>query len=232
MKVLYAAIALLAAIAFCSCGHHAAGVTQPMPEMQTVLMLNVADPSAPAPVVVDADLELGNLNPDDIVGASIDWGDGGGIVPLERASRKLFSGTHTYGENGVYYVRSWTAMRNGANRETDTSPNFLYIGPPIRDYIDPGSGETVQIYDGVVVVTFNDWERLSQLEGDIADDPAVAAFLTAESARSNAEWSSIAAIEVVLPEGMTVEEAVADWPAKYPDLIFGVDPVFLVPAEG
>ena len=37
-------------------------------------------------------------------------------------------------------------------------------------------------------------------------------------------WPVVAAIEVYLPEGQTVEDAVLDWPDEYPDIIDAVEP--------
>lgn len=194
------------------------------------LDLDPFDSLSPAPITVTARVSLEAIDSRLVIGGVIDWGDGSAETALQRLDEDNFAGSHTYQESGSYYINA-RILTGQASISAVNCPYFLRIGPPVRDYVDPGSGDTVQIYDGIVVVAFNDWERLSQLEGDIADDPEVAAFLTAEGARSNAEWSSVAAIQVVLPHHVTVEEAVSEWPAKYPDLIYGVDPVYLIPLE-
>jgi hypothetical protein len=181
------------------------------------------------PTEVHVTLHVLPTHTSDTNGAQIDWGDGTPLAQMTRLTDADFTASHSFLLGGNYNLNAWISLSDGTTKGAYTNPVSISIGPPVRDYVDPGSGETIQIYDGIVVVTFNDWERLSQLEGDIADDPEVAAFLTAEGARSNAEWSSVAAIQVVLPYNVTVEEAVSEWPTKYPDLIYGVDPVYLIP---
>jgi hypothetical protein len=216
------------ALALCGCGGGRGGDSIFPVYTPASLDLDPFDSLSPAPITVTARVSLEAIDSRLVIGGMIDWGDGSAETALQGLDEDNFVGSHTYQESGSYYINA-RILTGQASISVVNCPYFLRIGPPVRDYVDPGSGDIVQILDGIVLVTFNDWERLSQLEGDIADDPEVAAFLAAEGARSNAEWSSIAAIQVVLPYNLTVEEAVSEWPTKYPDLIYGVDPVYLIP---
>jgi len=86
-----------------------------------------------------------------------------------------------------------------------------------RDYTDPITGEHYEIVDGVAIVGFK--VPLS--------DARVQAFTEAERLGIMNYWDLwpvVAAIEVYLPEGQTVEDAVLDWPDEYPDIIDAVEP--------
>jgi len=152
---------------------------------------------------------------DGLLSCEIDWGDGSGWEPV--LSRDP---THWYLLNGDYTISVRQLVDGSYLRDSIN----IRVGPRERDYWDPETGMTIRIFDGRAMVGFINWERFVNLDGPIAEDPEVAAFLKAENLRVFTEWKSIGVIMVILPDETTVEEAVAEWPLRYPELIEAVEP--------
>jgi|GEM_PF-1468504 len=183
-----------------------------------------------APVEIRLLVDLGSAMK--ITDARVDWGEGAGWEPvnLPLGSEGYYVATysgliipHAYEENGDYDISLVVSHLDGRQYQLPW-PVSLRIGPERRMFTDPRDGSTYEIYGGTVWVAFADWERLSQLDHDMAEEPDIAAFLEAENLRVRQEQAVIAAMEVILPYGGTVEEAVGEWPSRYPELIESVDP--------
>ncbi|MCH7471340.1 hypothetical protein IIA79_00100 [bacterium] len=86
--------------------------------------------------------------------------------------------------------------------------------PVIRDFIDPSTGNTVKIIEGRVLVAFS----------VPLDDPRVETFIAAEQLVVINAWHVLNSIGAYLPEGQTVEDAVANWPLEYAEIIIAVEP--------
>ncbi|MCD6282716.1 PKD domain-containing protein [bacterium] len=231
-------VTTIAAIVAGACSSHIAGRIEP-PEIAFMYPLDYYvdfyDQYSPAPQQVRLHVGLANV-PDAIpvVSAVVDWGDGDGFQPVElpygpggifrMPPNYKFELTHTYLEDGTYSVD--VRIRDEDGRELSRShPLELRIGPERRMFTDPRDGSTYEIYDGTVWVSFADWEHLSGFDHDMALEPDIAAFLEKENLRVRQEQAEIAAMEVILPGGgTTVEEAVGEWPSRYPELIESVDP--------
>jgi len=90
-----------------------------------------------------------------------------------------------------------------------------------RGYTDPGTGDSYQIVDGIVVL---------RLRATFAD-ARVKAFLRAEGLEAyslDANSAMSCAFKAYLPKGQSVKDAVLALPQEYPDLIMQVAPL---PAE-
>jgi Subtilase family len=118
----------------------------------------------------------------------------------------------------------------------------------IRDYLDPVSGQTMRIVDGVVMVGFIDPPPPANVDANYFDvpisasdpvyagtyyqivgDPEIDAFIANEGLDVFAEWPVIASMAAKLPPGTTVEQAVSEWPVEYAGLVVAVEPDWLVP---
>jgi hypothetical protein len=128
---------------------------------------------------------------------------------------KLPSPVKTYVKVEALPLPDWVDAQREKTICTDPSlldPDELVF----RDYVGP-DGETYRIVDGVVIVGFK--VPLS--------DPRVQAFIDAEQLKLMNVWDfwpEVAAIEVYLPAGQTVEDAVLNWPQDYPAIIDAVEP--------
>jgi subtilisin family serine protease len=121
--------------------------------------------------------------------------------------------------------------------------------PPwdIRDYEDPVSGLTVPIIDGRVIICIKDPPPPLLLDPNyfdgtgaepspsiyptypaVLEDPRVVSFLSETGAVPITEWLSIRTFAVYLPESISVEDAVADWPSIYSNWMDSVQPDFAV----
>ena len=134
---------------------------------------------------------------------------------------------------------------------------FEYEEWVIVSFTDPRDGTIYDIIDGRVIVAFIEYPELPMVDPNYFDeeidwdeamgpldpfysveygpsqaaDPEIAAFLAAENLTIFSEWPEVGALAAVLPEGQTVLDAVANWPAEYPDLIEEVDPDAIVPDD-
>ena len=220
------AIAFLGSFAFAllSCNRSGPGIRMDVP-LHYHLWVNVLpyDILAEAPVEVHLDINISGILPNS---GQIDWGDGTAPEVLKDGysdTSYYYVGerAHTYLEAGTYTISVGGTGKDGRLMHESVR---IRVGRVVRPYTDPISGETYDIVDGVAIVCFAEWERLSNLEGPMADDPAVRQFLYAEGLRVYDEWPTIASMVVVLPGDTTVEEAVAEWPERYPELISSVEP--------
>jgi len=113
----------------------------------------------------------------------------------------------------------------------------------VVSFTDPRDQSVYDIIDGRVLIAFKNPPQLPQVDPNYFDvqrppndpyyaqpyplligDPAVDAFIAAESLTVFSEWPAIKCMAVLLPPGQTVADAVANWPSEYPDLIEAVDP--------
>jgi hypothetical protein len=121
----------------------------------------------------------------------------------------------------------------------------------IRPFTDPRTGETYDIIDGRVIVAFTNPPVLPEMDPnyfdteilptdpyymqftvpEISNDPAIQAFIAAENLTVYSEWNTVKGIGAVLPEGQTVEDAVANWPMEYAGLIEEVSPDRIVNSD-
>jgi len=141
----------------------------------------------------------------------------------------------------------------GAGTGTDGGDNLLdggELGPEenfpqydVVEYYDPGSGQTIPVADDRIIIAvkeppppptptdpnFFDDESVPFYQGvypqypPVLGDPRVQQFLTDTGARPFTEWLSVRAFAVFLPDGVSVEDAVTDWPGEY-DFIEEVEP--------
>jgi len=217
LQAFAASIALLLCTAFllggCGSSGYLDGLLIPPPPVELQVSLHPYDEQEMSPLEITARVHAYD---DDLSSCEIDWGDGAGWEQVTTRDP-----THQYLHDGCYTIRVRQIMGTG---EYLTASIEIRIGPEIRDYYDPQSDQIVQIYDGRAMVGFFDWQRFGGFEGPIAEDPYVAAFLEEENLRVYTEWKSIGVILVILPEGTTVDEAIAEWPARYPELIEVVEP--------
>jgi len=89
----------------------------------------------------------------------------------------------------------------------------------IREFTDPRDDTTYDIIDGRALVAF-----FLPVDMDAAWQ-----FVADENLEILSEWWFIGSIAVLLPVETSVEEAVGEWPDRYPGLIEAVDPD--VPSE-
>ena len=113
----------------------------------------------------------------------------------------------------------------------------------IVPFTDPRTQETYDIIDGRVLVSFKNPPPVPQVDPNYFDaerlptdqaysipyppiitDPDIAAFIAAEGLEVISDWKCIKSIGASLPEGQTVEDAVANWPQEYSEIIDTVDP--------
>jgi len=84
----------------------------------------------------------------------------------------------------------------------------------IRPYTDPVTGETYDIVDGYVIIKF---------KVDTAS-PEVETFIQQTGVTVVSEWPATQSMAFELPQGITVEYAVQNWPTMYPDVVESVYP--------
>ena len=210
-----ALVCVMLAAAALSCGRSQGQVVNPGFPFPTIYILTDFDVLAEAPVELQATLVVNAVVLDSL---EISWGDTG---VWERVDASLQC-SHVYDEAGEYTI---TARGIGTTRGDPAQiSHTVRIGRVVRSYTDPISGETYDIVDGVAIVCFADWERLSGLDHDMAEEPDIAAFLVTENLDVYDEWPTIASMVVVLPGDTTVEEAVAEWPQRYPEMISSAEP--------
>ena len=220
-----------------ACGSHIMGRIEP-PEIAFMYPIDFHaegyDSLEPAPVEVRLHVSLANVpEPISVISAVIDWGDGEGFQPIDLPYGQdgvyslqpnySFELAHTYMENGTYTID--VRMRSKSGQELSRAyPLVIRIGPQRWMFTDPRDGSTYEIYDGTVWVSFTDRERFAELDHEMAQEPDIAAFLEAENLRVRQESAYTGSMEVILPYGATVEEAVGQWPQRYPELIESVEP--------
>jgi len=146
----------------------------------------------------------------------------GGVLWAEPGTTIWFS--HWYLANGDYLIQVQVIPAAGQGYMEFTKALEIRIGPYTRLFKDPRDGSEYLIYDGTVLVAFKDPERFEDLDHDMAEEPDIKAFLEAENLKVRNESPHIGSMQVILPPETTVEEAVGEWPDKYPDLIEAVDP--------
>lgn len=120
----------------------------------------------------------------------------------------------------------------------------------IRGYFDPELGFSVPIIDGRVIICMKDpappltvdpnYFDDTSVEPDpsiypeyppVLDDPRVQQFLAETGAVPYSEWISIRAFGVILPSGMTVEQAVSSWPSAYSSWMDTCEPDYVGRAQ-
>lgn len=110
---------------------------------------------------------------------------------------------------------------------------------------DPRDSSEYDIIDGRVIVAWRDWEPLPEHGANAFDsemtmplgwaasnfypssrleEEDIADFIEEEELVCYAEWPEVGAAAFLLPEGQTVEDAVANWVSEYAGLISSVDP--------
>jgi hypothetical protein len=186
----------------------------------------------------------------------LDYGDGSGWHDVTSSTQSEGDGlplqigevTHTYPEPGKYILRKRITWWDGETEIKPTEQNIAYLlatdrdpyititAPPaepsggddpeqdewvIVPFTDPRDDTTYDIIDGRAIVAF----RLP------LDRPAADAFIAAKDLEVYAEWWEVAGVGVLLPAGVSVLDAVTDWPLDYPELIEAVDPDAAVGAE-
>jgi hypothetical protein len=113
--------------------------------------------------------------------------------------------------------------------------------PVVRPYTDPTTGETFDIVDGEVLVSFRNMPMFSEnvdphafeetpptatpIGGpEVLGTPEIEAFIQETGITVDCELPPIATIGAVLPPGTTVEDAIQNWPQQYPNLVKAVQP--------
>jgi hypothetical protein len=150
---------------------------------------------------------------------TIDWGEHIGSVPLTSLRP-----THVYTKRGQYFI--WINQQLNDGRIFSASAE-IQIGLRKEKYQDAVKG-SIAVLDREVNVYFLDYERYSGMEGNLVDDPEVAAFIAAENLTVISEWKYVGDLRVELPEGTSIEEVVVDWVSRYPGLIQAVMPIEVV----
>ncbi|MEP0814076.1 MAG: S8 family serine peptidase [bacterium] len=122
-------------------------------------------------------------------------------------------------------------------------PAYDDLTAVIRPFTDPRTGQTYDIVDGRVIVAFKNPPVLPLMDENYFDverfqtdpcysiqyplivgDPEIDTFIIAENLTVYSEWRAHRSMAAILPEGTSVEEAVANWPATYPALVLSADP--------
>lgn len=202
----------------------------------------------------DEALNAGILVPGNKI--ELDFGDGGGWEDVTAAMISAGNGlprqtgqfNHTYTDPGDYLLRGqvtwWDSKVDLRPTAQDVAfilaeggdPYITVTAPPaepsggddpeqdeweIVSFTDPRDGTTYDIIDGRVLVAF--YFPL--------DRPAADAFIAAKDLEVYSEWWEVAGVGVLLPAGVSVLDAVVDWPEQYPTLIESVDPDAVVTAD-
>ena len=182
----------------------------------------------------------------------LDYGEGSGWQDVTPATHSVGTGpplqvgqvTHTYMEPGKYILRARVTWWDGRVEIRPTPQNIQYLldtgrdpyitvlppegsggepsggGEPEDDeweivsFTDPRDGTTYDIIDGRALIAF----RLP------LDQAAAEQFLADMELSAYSEWWEVGSVGVLLPAGVSVLEAVTDWPAQHPELIESVDP--------
>jgi hypothetical protein len=214
-RYLVALMCVMLTVAAFSCGRSQPQLINPGFPFPSIYLEIDFDVLAEAPVEVQVTLVANAVVVDSL---EISWGDSATWEPVDASLQC----SHVYNEAGEYTI---TARGIGTTRgDPAQDSRTVRVGRVVRPYTDPISGETYDIVDGVAIVCFVEWERLSGLDHDMAEEPDIAAFLVTENLDVYDEWPTIASMVVVLPGDTTVEEAVAEWPQRYPELIEAVEP--------
>lgn len=144
------------------------------------------------------------------------WGEGGEGTALTSPNP-----THTYTKRGQYVVWISQYLNDGSIVCAST---VIQIGVREDKYCDEYKGN-ITVLDRELNMQFMNYEQYAELEGHLVDVPAIASFISAERLNVLDESKEFGWMRVELPEDTAIEEAVSDWPSRYPELIHIVEPI-------
>ena len=115
----------------------------------------------------------------------------------------------------------WLASCGGSGRiyqpplnQPPKQPGQQWQHGEIRPYTDPVTHQTYDIIEGFVIVRF---------KVDTAS-PEVETFIQQTGVTVVSEWPATQSMAFELPQGVTVEYAVQNWPSMYADVVASVSP--------